>query len=291
MKAYPPLDLSLACLIAALTCVSTRADDKADALLKDAELRKTLDLVNVARKASGLEPVKLSAPLTAGCTNHAKYMVINKGSPKIEGLKAHEEDKSLKGYSADGEEAAKSSVIHFVKPTQAVEGWMSTFYHRLPLLQPNLKEVGIGYYTEKDYTVAVVDCISGVDLDKPPMKDVVFYPEDGQKDVTLEFYPEIPDPFPTKHKGKAGCAVTVMFAAEQKVKDANMTLTDAKGKPIESYVTTPEAPATKYPQWNAVLLIPAKPLVKDQEYSAKITADVNGKKYERAWMFRTSKGK
>jgi len=286
MRIRIPFAAALVCLLVLLTCPAT-ADDKDKDLLNDTEIRKCLDLVNAARKASGLDEVRVSPKLSIGCGNHAKYMVLNRGNPKIEGLKAHEEDKSLKGYTPEGAAAAESSVMHFVKPSLAVEGWLSTFYHRVPLLQANLKEVGIGYYTEKDYTVAVLDCVSGTDGEVK--KEVVFFPEDGQKGLPIEFYPEVPNPIPEKHKGKAGSPVTVMFAMEKKVKDVRISLSDARGKAVESFISTPEKPATTEPQWNSIVLIPQRPLMKSSDYTVELSCEVDGKKFSRKWGFQTAK--
>ena len=61
-------------------------------------------MLNKAREACGLAPVKLSAELSKGCSLHAKYLIDNSGDPKIDGLEAHKEFKELKGYSEAGTE-------------------------------------------------------------------------------------------------------------------------------------------------------------------------------------------
>src|SRR4051812_38175908 len=81
-------------LIVSLLTMPVRAAD-------DAETEKALALVNAARRACDLEPVKLSASLSDACRKHARYLVINRGNSLIEGLKAHEENETLPGSSKE----------------------------------------------------------------------------------------------------------------------------------------------------------------------------------------------
>jgi hypothetical protein len=251
----------------------------------DAEVSKALTLLNKARKACGLEEVKLSEKLSLGCRNHARYLVINKGSPQVAGLKAHEEQENLKGYTPEGAKAAKASVIHYQPPSQAIEGWMSSFYHRIPLLLPTLREVGIGYHQEGRDTVSLVDCIAG--NAGQPTKEIVFYPEDGQKDLPLAFGGEIPNPLPAGHKGPAGFPITVSFMAGQKVKEVAVAVTDEKGAAVPVHVSTPEAPASSWTQWNTVCIIPKQPLAGNTTFAIELKCEVSGKPFARMWKFTT----
>src|SRR5262245_18765619 len=82
----------------------TSAGDKDD-LLKDPEIAKALSIVNAARKAAGVDEVQLSPTLTKGCMLHARYLILNHGNPLVAGLKAHEENESLQGYTKEGARA------------------------------------------------------------------------------------------------------------------------------------------------------------------------------------------
>ncbi len=281
----------------AYLCLSAQvaSGQTADDLLKDPEIRKTLDLINQARTKAGLAEVGLSVELSHGCNKHAQYLVVNRGDPRIAGLKAHEEDEGLKGALKEGTAAGKAAVIHFVKPSQAVSGWLATFYHRVPLLQPALQEVGIGYASDKTGTVCLVDCIRGVSsketTDKKKTKPVVYFPEDGQTDVPTAMGPEIPSPLPNDHKGKAGFPITVYFAARQDVKKVKVLLTQLDDVPVPVYVSAPESPATTFTQWNAVCIIPRRELSAGTTYQIDLTCELSGKPFMRSWKFTTDKAK
>jgi len=236
------------------------AKQATDKLLSDPEVKQALAVLNEARKACGLEPVRLSTALSSGCQKHSRYLVVNKGSPLIEGLKAHEEVKELKEYSEEGARAAKNSVVHYVPPSRAITDWLATFYHRIPLLQPNLKEVGIGYFQQGKDLACGIDCITGVSGENT--KDIVYYPNDGQENVPLVFGPEIPSPIPAKHKGPAAFPITVYFASGQKIKAVEVKILGPKEANLPCFVSTPELPATSFPQWNTVCVIPSQPFKK-----------------------------
>jgi hypothetical protein len=267
------------------------AEDKpsADDLLKDPEVRRTLDLINDARKKAGLEEVRLSAELSLGCKNHARYLLLNRGDPRAEGLKAHEEDDSLKGATKEGARAAKASVVHFGKPAQAAADWMASFYHRVPLLLPTLREVGIGYDGDDKVAVSLVDCISGNSGKRT--KDIVYYPEDGQTDVPRTMGREMPSPLPRGHRGPAGFPITASFFADQKVKKVEIALTGPDDKPVAAYVSTPDEPASDWLQWNTVCIIPKEELAAGTMYKVALTCELSGKPFTRTWSFTTAKKK
>ena len=83
---------------------------------------------------------------------------------------------------------------------------MGTLYHRLPLLRPELKKIGIGYAEsgDRNYHVVVLDTSGGLGTgfkklpEREPTKPVVF-PVDNQKNVPCVFSfgsAEIPNPLP-----------------------------------------------------------------------------------------------
>jgi hypothetical protein len=255
-------------------------------LLKEPEVGKALDLLNRARRACGLEPVRISVELSDGCRRHARYLVLNKGNPLIAGLKAHEEQKQLKGYSEAGAKAGKAAVISYVPPSQAVDLWLASLYHRIPLLDPSLEEVGIGYAGGKGAWASAIDCRSGISPRRT--RDVVFYPEDGQREVLRYFGREIPSPLPAGHSGAAGFPITVYFAAGQQVRKVSATLTGAGGQRVAVYLSTPEAPASSWTQWNSVCLIPQRPLGAGQTYTVSLSCEVSGQPYRRTWRFTTA---
>ena len=125
----------------------------------DALAAAALAALNVYRHTVGLPPAALDAELSKGCRSHAVYLVKNIDRPAVQGLGMHEEDASLPGATPEGRRAGKRSVIT-VEPEAdaAVDGWMNTLYHRVPLLNPDLKKIGYGCARLPDQTwVCVLD--------------------------------------------------------------------------------------------------------------------------------------
>lgn len=247
------------------------------------EITAALAILNKMRKAAELDTVTISQAISAGCQKHAKYLVLNKDNPLTSGLSAHKEYTQLAGYSKAGANAAKQSVIHYIKPVAAMEGFFQTFYHRIPLLQPNLKEIGIGYYEKDDYVVTLIDCGSGVIGESA--KAVVLFPNEGQTDVPLTMVEEIPNPI--GQAGEYGFPITIYFAQWQAITEATLSLTDKNKKPIGCYLSSPERPATNFDQWGSICAIPQKPLLGGTTYFVSVACKVNGVPFKKSYSFKT----
>lgn len=253
----------------------------------DPEATEVLDRINAHRKAGGLEPVALDLSLSKGCASHARYLVANVDHPSTQGLGLHAEDAKLPGYTREGERAGKASVIYLGREgSDAVEGWMGSLFHRIPLLQSRLKKIGYGLARGGPAQVTVVlDATNGLGAGKDA--PVVLYPAEGQKEVPLSFTPEIPDPIPWALGRKAGYPVTAIFSEGALVKDVKASLKDGAGKELAAWVSSPEQPAAADFQRNSVGLIPKEPLRPATTYTATISARVTGKAWLRTWSFVT----
>jgi hypothetical protein len=70
----------------------------------------------------------------------------------------------------------------------------------------------------------------------------VAYPADKQRDVPLDYGAELPNPIPSH--GTGGYAITLQFPPFDKVTGVTAKLTDAKGNPVQFFLSDPEHPAT-----------------------------------------------
>jgi uncharacterized protein YkwD len=138
------------------TCASP---EKASAAKEEGVLRA----VNAARAAAGLDLVALDEELSKNCHHHAHYIARNADHPSIQGLGIHNEDPKLPGYSEAGDRTGKAAIITIHPQVEtAVDTWLSTFYHRLPLLHPDLKRIGFGFaHHPNGNWIAVLDSGSG----------------------------------------------------------------------------------------------------------------------------------
>ena len=102
--------------------------------------------------------LKISEELGGGCRLHAEYLV-KYPEQAAAWPDAHEQYPDKEGFTPEGNRAGLSSVIApgVASGVEAVDAWMATFYHRLPLLDPGLLRVG--YALEGG--VAVLDVMVG----------------------------------------------------------------------------------------------------------------------------------
>ena len=254
----------------------------------DTDSAPVLERLNAHRKAAGLEPVVADPSLSKGCAAHAAYLVQNVDQPSAQGLGLHAEEAKLPGYTKEGERAGKASVIYLGKEgADAVEGWMGSLLHRIPLLQSRLKKVGYGVARGGPAkSTVVLDATNGLGAGKDA--PFVVYPADGQKDVPRAFVEEIPDPIPGSVDKKAGYPVTVIFAEGALVKDVKASLKDGNGKDVPFWLSSPEKPAAADYQRNTVGLIAEEPLKPETTYTVAVAARVTGKPWLKTWTFTTA---
>jgi Cysteine-rich secretory protein family len=251
---------------------------------------QALDRINAYRKKAGLKPVTSDPALSKGCVAHAQYLVKNADQPSAKSLGMHKEDPELPGYTREGSKAAASSVIYPTDdPVAAVDGWMATLFHRLPLLDPRLTRVGLGYAKgDKSGGFFMVNTSA---RDGPAGAKPVLFPADKQEDVPLNFTPERPDSLPESKDKIAGYPITALFPASVTVKDLTVLLKDAAGNEVDFWLSTPEKPAgdQKLFQRNAVCLIAKAPLKPGTTYTVTIKAKVSQKAWSESWSFTTVK--
>lgn len=257
--------------------------------LSDPEIVKAFELLNTYRKNAGLKPVKLNEELSRACYAHSRYLVKNRTHPAVKGLSAHYEVDSLRYATPQGKGAGMKSCIAYVNPPYAMEQFMNTFYHRMPLIDPNITEVGIGYYKEDYYTVCCVDMQSKYVWYNDTAAKVVVYPEPEALDITLSFQRESPNPIPDTVYSP-GYPVTIEFIRQSGIKDVKVKLTDKEGRELKCILSTPEHPLTTFPQYNEVCIIPVKRLNYNQYYTVDFSCTIAGKPFKKKWSFYTRIG-
>ncbi len=244
-----------------------------------------LRAVNEARRAAGLRPVTLDPALSRACELHARYLLLNRHHPSVRGLGAHQEHPALPGFSPAGRRAGlMSNIIPDRRRVDPVGACLASLYHRIPLLRPSLRRVGVGLVEE----IAVLDVLSGCVGDD---QGAVLFPGPGMAGVPLFFQSELPNPLPRGASRRAGHPVTVQFPLDGPApREVEMSLEDAAGAPVDSHVSHPERPASGFPQQNTLCLIPAEPLLPGETYRVRVRAVVGGRPFVRSWQFTTAAG-
>ena len=277
--------MTLTKLIPVFLCIVFPHLSNAQGWTLDAEVEAALNEFNRIRSVLGLDSVTLSEELSKGCYNHARYLSLNSSHPEVQGLGAHEENPELEGYSENGQVAGKRSVIAFEAPSTAVAAWDATFYHRIPLLQPGLKTIGIGWFKADDepWPVSLIDCISGTE--GRPNRDYVCAPRNGQTGVPTHMGAEIPHP--VGRQGSYGYPITIYFTKYQKITEVKFQLLDSRGGAVPCYLSEPNAPATDFTQWNTICAIPKEPLDPGKVYTIKVRCMVDDLRFNKTIKFKT----
>jgi uncharacterized protein YkwD len=106
---------------------------------------RVLALTNFYRSQSGLQPLQLNAKLTAAAQAHSQDMALNDffshtGSDGSTSSSRIQSTGYL--YSAVGENIAEG----YATPEEVVQAWMNSPGHRANILNPSLREMGVGFY-------------------------------------------------------------------------------------------------------------------------------------------------
>ncbi len=242
----------------------------------------------VLRKGQGYQvfPLILVEELCKGARAHANYLNLNPKQLKS-WPEAHEEFPDRPGFSVLGTRAGLNSVIAFPihNPKEAINRWLGTFYHRLPLFHPGLMGIGWGLVRR----VAVLDTGSMV-LDAP-YNHRICWPYDGMENVPVSFCPELPSPIPGKDQSKWGYPITLQIFGnnEKPVLEVRMTLCEGSrpnDKIIPCYFISPNKPYNlDLVPHGAFCLIPKSHLEPDTMYCVK--AELTSEKEEIVWTFKT----
>jgi uncharacterized protein YkwD len=256
---------------------------------------RALARVNAYRVQAGLESVILDLDLAHACRAHCEFLARNAGHPSTAGLGVHDEDPALPGYTDEGRRAGKASVIAWgdVEPLAAIDDWMATLYHRVPILDPQLKRIGFGHARRGSGWVTALDVLHG--KEPGPAAGVVLYPAPDQIGVPLTFPAnEEPNPIPHAKDRRAGFPITATFPANATLAQMAFSLTDDSGQGVAVWFSSPEQPANPQfvpHQGTTVCLIAHQPLRPDTTYTVRGAGHVDGQPWAREWSFTTGKGK
>jgi hypothetical protein len=240
----------------------------------DPRQRKVLRQFNYWRLMNGLPPVTIDPELSDACAKHCKYMEHN-------GF-VHKEEQGKTGYTLEGAEAGLRSCISEDDSGMSVLMFYATFYHRLPLLSPDTRAIGIG--NSRRYTA--VDGLSR--KERRAWIYPVIVPAPATDLQPTHFAREAPRPYP--YGVQAGFPITLTFD-RGKVSDARATLRlrNAKGPEIRVLVSSPEYPANKKRPDNrkSICVIPRQPLPPRKVFWIKVGYRIDGEPREHEWLFKT----
>ncbi|MCX6020248.1 MAG: CAP domain-containing protein, partial [Chloroflexi bacterium] len=245
-----------------------------------------LDRINAYRAAAGVPPAQIQPALQKAVDNHIAYLEANRGDASLSGMGLHQEKPGALGFTGVSMgDRAKAAGYRSGAVTEnagsgnmpaAVDWYMNTVNHRLPLIHPSAVDIAIG--ATSDARLGIIDV--GLTRDAAPASLPSVYPPNGATGVGTSWDGgEAPDPAPGLPR-PLGYPLTVAFGVSQRVEWRSLELHASSGEALP--VTTPRT------DWmRAAAIIPLKPLAPGQTYTAHVEAVVDGKTVTKDWSFTT----
>ncbi len=190
---------------------------------QEAPADPVLERINTHRARAGGVPAQLHPALMQAAAGHVAYYEANKGDPALAGMGLHEQRPGAPAFTGAsiGERAraagyASSAVTEnagFGRLEAAIDWYMNTVNHRLPLVHPSALDVGYAAAGSPGFNIIDV----GLRRDKLTVGLPSVYPDDGAVDIPASWDGlEAPDPAPGIPR-PLGYPITVAFAIYQQV--------------------------------------------------------------------------
>ncbi len=265
--------------------------------------------LNRYRTSAGLAPVPANPRFSRGDFLHSRYIVRNFGKQIAAhanlGVGMHLEDPSKPWYTAEGKAAGLAGDVDEMwnprgnaAPSWAIDNWMQSPFHRLPILNPHLHSVGYASVCENGVCIASLNLDSDVDpvLSAPaPLETPIEYPPDGASINANSFDGEWPDPLSScpGYSLPAGFPITIQLGSMVTSGISNYSLKRTTPDPVAIDACVFDGASYRNPDpgtqsmtrnqlasFGAIVMMPRTPL-KPGSYSVAIEA--GGHEY--SWSF------
>lgn len=260
-----------------------------------------LTRLNHFRAIAQLGSLREDPAISAAARAHSQYLLANYAD-KISGGEplgdaGHEESPGKTGYSSAGAALAPNAQLAWgcgpYDTSGQIDQWIAGPFHRLPMLDPFLVQVGFGEAADNGCWVAALR-LAAPDEHPAPYARAIEFPPDGVPVPINWSGVEFPNPLAScpGYEMPVGLPITLQLG---RLYDAQLTAhsLSVNGAVIDSCAfdarayQNPDAAAQEYGRWalrssGAVVLIPRAPLNPGKRYSVSITA--HGQVY--AWKVR-----
>jgi hypothetical protein len=242
--------------------------------------RDGLATLNRIRARNGLPYVELDEELSEHATSHAEYLRLNRWNGYSN---PHGQVPRRKGATREGAASARRSGISRTSPSEAIESFWTTYYHRLGMLSPSTRRVGIN---AEPRGIAVVDASHGRTEGREERwttTDPAFVPANGSTDIPTTATAELPREPVERLAGKGFC-LTIYFrdtALDPQV-EARLEVEKSKKR-----VEIPLLPAKRGGRRWIVGFVPARPLQANAWHRVTYSWEREGERVTRVVRFRT----
>ncbi len=259
-----------------------------------ANQQAALTRVNLYRTKMGLPPAGFATGLNLAAQAHADYNAMT-------GILSHNETFGMAGFVGAGfgdraayfgyDSAAFEDAHQVGDANKAVDGWMNTLYHRVPIAGYRNTDIGSGLSLLNNNRQDVMDFGSKSGT-APAARMISTYPVNNQTDVLTSWFEEGPDPLPGKPR-PIGYALTVHIAQPANVAPgmdsvANSgTLIDANNQNVPVYFMDRTSDPNRF-LGDDYAIVPQQPLNVGAMYTAHVTGtDTQGNMFDTTWTFTT----
>lgn len=255
--------------------------------------------LNYFRNLAGLPDLEENQDYSFGGSSHSRYMVNT-------GQLTHFEREESEWFSNEGDTAARksnlaASQVATAPDEWAIEYWISAPFHLVPIIDPELQEVGFGTYRSAGNTynmTAALDVLRGARRSSSPVTYPIVFPEDGGETWVIRHslfeypnpksscpgYPNYPDP--------VGAPIVVQIGNGQEKPRVSAHSITVNGIEIphcifdETNYVSPDETQQRVGRLildarDAIVLMPRYPLVPGTRYDVRVV--VNGQTIE--WSF------
>jgi uncharacterized protein YkwD len=254
----------------------------------DARAAAAIEDVNRLRHQAGLGCLALSSAIGAAATRHCQYFVANTGSCVAQPHREREACAGFTGATFEDRLHVASYAGHpafeimaYVGDGQtAVEQWLGSIWHRLPLLSPRVDQAGYGLAGGCD----TMDFgASGASLE---MK-ISHFPFADEIDVPTLFNgrDESPEPPRPPEGWPSGYPIT-MWAPGLVVESHALTIDDS-GAAVDHIWLTPEDRRAMGLLGEELMIYAYRPLAAQTRYRVRVAGMRDGAPIEVVWKFTT----
>jgi len=247
--------------------------------------------LNELRVRSGLACAQHDERIASAARSHCAYFVRNADDPACS-HSPHREVASCQGFTGErftdrmqaagfpGEPVAE--VMTYVSDgAEAIDLWMDSIWHRLPLIQPHAELVGYGRF-------GVCDTLNIGRSQAQPTEQVVKYPYDGQEDVPVMFAGnEAPEPPRPPNGWPSGYPISLVAPGFSANKHTLSRVDDAFGDNIPHTFLSAQSEAAQGLMFNELVMYADEPLQSDTWYRATFEGVRDGEAVSFRWTFKT----
>ena len=256
-----------------------------------------LNMVNTLRAASGSGCVTLDLNIGKAAAAHCAYYALNKDTAPECTINPHYEVPGCPGFTgttptermrAAGFESGAGSggeVMAFHNdPTQAVQSWVDSVWHRIPILDPATTVLGYG-------SAEGCDSVAFGPNRRREALSLVAYPYAGQIGVTTAFDGRYEGPMPPPPATGWPSANPISLYGQQLVVTEHQLFVDGDPTPLDHTWLDPTSPILPEDQQsllrNVVFMYANQPYLPDTTYRVRIAGTYAGGELLREWTFTT----